>query len=73
VHVQTLISVSFSSLKLEVIFCRLGNVQKMATARRDSQRSEMRGQEGRCPTKVEDALPKMQDAQDKPVVLLMWL
>jgi hypothetical protein len=40
----------------------LGNVQKMVTARRDSQRSEMRGQEERCLTKMKDVLPKMKDA-----------
>jgi hypothetical protein len=60
-----LISVSFSSLTLKVIFWRLGNVQKVATARRDSQRSEMRGQQRRCLTKMKDALPKMKDALPK--------
>jgi hypothetical protein len=37
----------------------------MATARRDSQRSEMLCQEERCLTKIKDALPKMKDALPK--------
>jgi hypothetical protein len=37
----------------------------MATTRRDSQRSEIRGQEERCLTKTKDALPKIKDAFPK--------
>jgi hypothetical protein len=57
----------FSSfkLKLECVFCRLGDVQKIAAARRDSQRSEMLCQEERCLTKIKDALPKMKHALPK--------